>query len=96
MKISWLPRAVASLDNQIEYIAQQSPKSALMLGDRIRAAIESLRSHPLLARPGRVEGTRELVVTGTPFVVVYRVRDEAIVILRILHGKQRWPPEQTR
>jgi toxin ParE1/3/4 len=50
-----------------------------------------LANHPHMGRAGRIKGTRELVVSGTPYVIAYRVEPDAVVILRLLHGAQRWP-----
>jgi plasmid stabilization system protein ParE len=61
------------------------------MGDTIHAAVGRLADHPAIARPGRVAGTRELVVIGTPYIVIYRIEATAIVILRVLHAAQRWP-----
>jgi len=49
---------------------------------------------PRMGRIGRIAGTRELVLSGTPYVVIYDLRnmDEQIYILRVLHGARRWPP----
>lgn len=63
------------------------------MGDAIEAAVTRLAEYPKIGRIGRVAGTRELVVTGTPYIVVYRIEPTAAVILRVLHGAQRWPPE---
>jgi toxin ParE1/3/4 len=52
-----------------------------------------LAVYPEIGRPGRIAGTRELRITGTPLLLVYRLEPEAIVVLRLLHGAQRWPPE---
>lgn len=59
-------------------------------GDAIEAAVARLADHPQSGRPGRALGTRELVVPGTPYIVAYRVEQAAVVILRLLHGAQRW------
>jgi toxin ParE1/3/4 len=58
---------------------------------RIRGAVEQLAAMPGIGRPGRVPGTRELVVTGTPYIVPYRVRDDAVQIITVLHAAQKWP-----
>ena len=63
------------------------------MGDAIEAAVSRLADFPESARPGRVPGTRELVVPATPFIVVYRIEATDVVILRILHGAQKWPPD---
>jgi len=61
------------------------------MGDAIEAAVRNLVDYPHLGRPGRVKGTRALVVSGTPYVIAYRVEPDAAVILRLLHGAQQWP-----
>ncbi|HJQ56445.1 MAG TPA: type II toxin-antitoxin system RelE/ParE family toxin [Vineibacter sp.] len=92
MRLDWLPAAERNVEDQVAYIAARNPKAALAMGDKIEAAVARLADHPHMGRPGRLRGTRELVVTGTPYVVVYRVEPAAVVILRVLHGAQRWPP----
>jgi toxin ParE1/3/4 len=91
VRVEWLPEAIRSLEAQLEWTAEHSPWAALDMGDAIYAAVGRLADHPAMARPGRVAGTRELVVVGTPYVVVYRVDPAAVVVLRVLHGAQRWP-----
>ena len=91
MKVVWLPRALVDRDAQLDYIALESPKAAVEQGDRIESQIETLCAYPEMGRKGRVAGTRELVVSRTPFVVVYRVRAGRIEILRVLHGARMWP-----
>lgn len=93
MKIRWLRTALRNLDEQTAYIASDNPEAALRIAARVRGAIERLGRHPSLGRPGRVPGTRELVVSGTPYVIPYRVRGEQVEILRVFHGAQRWPEE---
>ena len=63
------------------------------MSDAIEAAVSRLADFPESARPGRVPGTRELVVPATPFVVVYRIEVAGVLILRVLHGAQKWPPD---
>lgn len=92
MRIEWLPTAERSLAAQIDWIAEQDPWAAIHMGDAIHSAIERLADFPSMARPGRVPATRELVVVGTPYIVVYRVEPAAVLVLRVLHGAQRWPP----
>jgi len=91
MRIEWLPIAERSREDQLLYIAERNPWAAIDAGDAILAAVSHLADHPRMGRPGRVVGTRELVVAGTPFVIAYRVETEAVLILRVLHGAQRWP-----
>lgn len=63
------------------------------MGDAIEAAVSRLVDFPESAKPDRVQGTRELVVPATPFIVVYRIEATDAVILRVLHGAQNWPPD---
>lgn len=98
MKLLWLARAIASRDAQLDYVARDNPMAAVEQGDRIHDQVDQLLDHPDLGRPGRVEKTRELVISRTPFIVVYRVRPQArrIELIRLLHGSQQWPPDRSR
>ena len=91
LEIRWLKRALANLDAEAAFIARDSPAAAARMVETVARAIELLAEHPGLGRPGRVEGTRELVVSGTPYLVPYRVRGHAVEILRIFHGARKWP-----
>ena len=93
MKVVWLPEAERNLENQLDFVSRHNARAAIALGDAIERSVRQLANHPRSARPGRVRGTRELVVPGTPFLIVYFLEEDAVVILRILHGAQRWPPE---
>lgn len=90
MKIVWHPLAQADLIELITYIANDNPPAAERVHDEIRRQIGMLAGYPEMGRIGRVPGTRELILAGTPFVAVYAV-DDAITILRVLHGARRWP-----
>ena len=92
MRIEWLPEAEQSLGAQLEWIADRDPWAAIDVGDAIAASVARLADYPAMARPGRVAGTHELLVVGTPSIVVYRIERAAVVVLRVLHSAQRWPP----
>lgn len=92
-RVRWLRTTLRNLDEQTAYIATDNPEAAVRMVARVRDAIERLARHPSLGRPGRVPGTRELVVSGRPFVIPYRVRNGWVEILRVFHGSQRWPDE---
>jgi len=92
VKVEWLPEAAHNLTAQLEWIAERDPWAAINVGDAVHAAVERLADHPAIGRPARVVGTRELAVVGTPYVVVYRIEQSVVLVLRILHGAQRWPP----
>jgi plasmid stabilization system protein ParE len=75
----------------ITYIAADSPDAAYRVHDEVRRQTGMLASHPDIGRLGRVGGTRELAIDGTPYIAAYRVARNAITILRLLHGARRWP-----
>ncbi len=83
--------AVEDLDDIAGYISQDNPEVAGRIVNRLWTAVKTLAEHPEMGRPGRVHGTRELVVSDTPFVVPYRVVGSEIQILRVLHGARDWP-----
>ena len=93
MRVRWLRAAAANLRQAVAYIAKDNPAAATRMSARVRDAVARLDAHPMLGRPGRVPGTRELVVPGTPFVVPYGVRGDIVEIIRVLHAAQRWPPK---
>jgi len=94
LRLRWTKRAERDLDEIASYIGQDSPAAAarviLELIDRVEA---SLTKRPSIGRAGRVLGTRELVMGDLPYVVPYRVREQDIEILRVLHTSRRWPYE---
>jgi toxin ParE1/3/4 len=91
VRVRWLRRALRNLDEEAEYIARGDPDAAARTVDRLVANVERLAEHPALGRAGRVPGTRELVVSGTPYIVPYRVRGETVEILRVFHAARKWP-----
>lgn len=93
MKLIWLPQAIATRDAQLRYIELDSLKAAIEQGDQIERQVEQLLAHPEMGRRGRTKGTRELVISRTPFIVVYRINRLAgrIEVMRVLHGARQWP-----
>ncbi len=91
MRVRWLRTALRNLDDEARYIARDDPRAAQRTVARIRRAVDHLSAHPEIGRPGRVSGTRELVVADTPYVVPYRVSGDYVEILRVFHGARRWP-----
>ena len=91
MRIDWSPAAVADRDAIFDYIEADSPRAAIAVDERIEAAVLRLAQYPESGRPGRVEGTRELVVTDAPYVIPYRVERDSVRILRVLHSARLWP-----
>lgn len=96
MIVDWLAEAYRDRVEQVDYIADDNPLAAADQDEEIERQVGILLQHPKMGRPGRIKGTRELVISSTPFVVVYRlVGAKRIEILRLLHGSQRWPPKVT-
>jgi len=92
MKISWTTGAVHQLAAARDYIAADNPTAADRVTLQIVEQVKHLGSHPQAGRHGRVNGTRELVIVNTPYIVAYRVNSQSeIQVLAILHGKRRWP-----
>ncbi len=91
MRVRWLKRALRNLDEEAEYIARDNPKAAARIVERIAAGVVRLGNQPASGRIGRVPGTRELVITGTPYIVPYRVRTNTVEILRVFHAARKWP-----
>jgi plasmid stabilization system protein ParE len=83
--------AIADLDSAYEYVAAEEPTAAEGLIDRIEEATSILARYSSAGRIGRVAGTRELVVTGTPFILPYRVGKNVVEILAVIHGSRKWP-----
>jgi toxin ParE1/3/4 len=91
LSIRWLPQAQSNRLEQLEFIARDNPLAAINQDEEIERQINMLLAHPEMGRPGRVTGTRELVISGTPFVVIYRLQEQSIEVLRLLHSAQQWP-----
>lgn len=91
MKLRITPKAYSDLEGILEYLEPRNPAAAEGLVERILDVTRGLEEMPERGRPGRVSGTRELVVTATNYLVAYRIHDESIEVLRVLHGRQRWP-----
>ena len=91
MKVIWTRPALRELEAIGDYIARHNQTAALRIVQRIRQQVRQLGKHPHLGRAGRIHDTRELVVTNTPFIVPYRVRNESIEVLSVFHGARRWP-----
>jgi len=90
-RLAYAARYFRRLEDIRERIAENNPPAANRMVLRIRAAVARLATSPELGRPGRVTGTRELVIPGTPYIVPYRVRGDIVQIITVLHSAQRWP-----
>ncbi len=88
MQVQWTVKAGSDRENAINTIAEDSLIAALSQLDEMERQTDRLADYPKLGRPGRVKGTRELVVNRTPFIIVYRIKSEIVQILRVLQGAQ--------
>ena len=91
MRVNWLRAALRNLNAEAEYIALDDPRVAQLVVGRVLQAVSMLAEQPGLGRPGRVPGTRELVVKKTRYVVPYRVRGDVVEVLRVFHTTRRLP-----
>ena len=91
MRLRWTPDAAEDLYRIVRYIQQNNPTAASRVADALVDGCERLLRFPRAGRTGRREGTREFVLTGLPYIVVYRIADEVVEVLRIYHGAQERP-----
>ncbi|MEJ1970692.1 MAG: type II toxin-antitoxin system RelE/ParE family toxin [Rhizomicrobium sp.] len=94
--VIWAPRAILDLREAWDYIAADSEAAADRVVARLQSAGEGLDRFPRIGRKGRRSDTRELVVTGTPYILEYRVGRSRIEITRVIHGARKWPPDRHR
>lgn len=95
MIVRWLKTARNNRFEQLDYIAADNPTAAARVDEEIERQTDLLAQFPKMGREGRVNGTRELVINRSPYIVVYRVKEDRIEIIRLLHGAQRWPKPAT-
>ena len=90
--IEWTEEATQQLDQAHDYIAlSNSEQVVARIAMHIVASIQRLAAFPMAGRSGRIPGTRELIITNTPFIAAYTIETNRIPILAIYHGAQRWP-----
>lgn len=90
MRLVWSESARRDLRAQVFFLAERNPDAARRAQAAIRHAVERLAVYPHRGRPGRREDTRELVVAGLPYVIIYAVADTEVTVLRVLHAAQDW------
>ena len=91
MRVRWTTPALRDIEKIGDDIALDNPVASLRVVTRIFDQCDQLGTYPHMGRAGRVPDTRELVVSDTPFVVPFRVREDEIQVLAVLHGARRWP-----
>ena len=92
MKLAWTKQAVRDLVEDRAYVELDNPKAAAELARRIVKATEKLLRNPELGRRGRLQGTRELIIPKTPYLIAYRINGKRIELLRVLHSSRQYPP----
>jgi toxin ParE1/3/4 len=92
MRIRYAAPAKQDLIDIQDYIAQDDRAAAHRLAQRVKDHVSRLARHPQLGRPGQIQGTRELTISGTPYFVVYRIKPRSIEVLTVVHARRRWPP----
>jgi addiction module RelE/StbE family toxin len=91
MKLIWSPQARSDLIETYRYVAADNPQAARRLHATLLQGAALLRDNPYVGRPGRVPGTREWVIAGTPYAIPYQVREDRVELLRVYHAARRWP-----
>ncbi len=91
IQIKWTRKALANLEKAIELIAMDKPIAAQNVAKKIWNTVQILSKQPGIGRPGRISGTRELIISGLPFILPYVEKDGAIYILRVMHTSLKWP-----
>jgi toxin ParE1/3/4 len=92
MRVHWSPDAASDFERIIEHIREENAPAALRIARLIYQSAANLKKFPNRGRLGRVKGTRELVLSPLPFILVYRVKADVVEVAKVLHGAQRWPP----
>ena len=95
MQIRWQDDAINDLIQVRRFIAMDNPSAAASVANRIRSAVPELARQPGMGRPGRVPGTRERVLVDIPYIIAYRVEEDSVVVLRVLHTSRKWPETKT-
>jgi addiction module RelE/StbE family toxin len=96
VKIRWTRLARKDVDAAYDYVASDNAGAAGQFLERIEQAAAVLVRHPMAGRTGRIAGTRELVIPGTPWILPYRIRRGCIDILAVIHGARKWPESCSR
>ncbi len=93
MKFAWTRQAITDLVEARQYIAKDNAVAAMQVAGQLVAAAKALVQNPEIGRIGRIEGTRELVVLKTKYLLIYRVDDKHVKILHVCHARRDWPPD---
>jgi toxin ParE1/3/4 len=92
-KIAWLPEAIAEKEDILDFIAEHNVLAALGVDAHIRQQVDQFAEFPMLCRKGRIEGSFELVISRTPYLVTYQLQHDQVQILHVFHERRSWPPD---
>jgi addiction module RelE/StbE family toxin len=92
MKLRWTPRALADLEEISDYLVAVRPQAWEKLLERVEHLADVLLDFPLMGKSGLVPGTREFVLAGTPYILVFQLKGDAVVIVSVRDGRMRFPP----
>lgn len=91
MQVKWTRKALVNLDDAVNYIAAEKPAAAAGVAQKIWDTSQMLAEQPGLGRPGRVPGTRELIIPGLSYILPYLEKEGMVYILRVMHTSVKWP-----
>ncbi|HCI4594688.1 TPA: type II toxin-antitoxin system RelE/ParE family toxin [Klebsiella quasipneumoniae subsp. similipneumoniae] len=91
MEIKWLRKAIANIEAEFRYIAEEHPQAAERFINEVWRLTQLLKEQPAMGREGRVPETRELILHNYPYIIPYRVRYNTIQVLRVFHSHRRTP-----
>ena len=91
MQVKWLKWALRNLEQARNYVFQDNPTAAQELIIKIQNAANQLQNYPFMGKNGRVEGTKELIISNSPYILIYRIKEETVEVLRILHTSKFYP-----
>jgi len=91
VRVRWTEPAAAALGRIQDYIANENPRAAFEVVQRIRIAVSQLATHPKSGRTGRVRGTYELIIHDLRYIVAYRIKKNEVQILSVYHTSRKWP-----
>lgn len=91
MRVIWLDRALDDLEAIEQFIGQDNLRAAREVEQQIKTSVRRLQDQPRMGRPGRVAGTRELVIPGLPYIAAYSINESTVYVLAIVHGAREWP-----
>ena len=91
MKIEWIESALDDMESLKQYIERENVRAAKQGADKVVEAVSLFRDTPRMGRDGRLAGTKELVVSGTSYIVMYKIQGNKVRIMRVLHHAMQWP-----